>query len=52
MASTRSVQTVRKVTVVTVPFVIVQGDNTGTTVTEDNHIILITFYLKVSMRPG
>ena len=40
MASTTSVHTVRKVTLA--PVVIVQGDHTETTVTQDNHIILVT----------
>ena len=45
MASITSVHTVRKVTVA--PVVIVQGDNTETTVTQDNHIMLITLFLYV-----
>ena len=45
MASTTSVHTVRKMTVA--PVVIVQGDHTGTTVTQDNHIMLTTLCLYV-----
>ena len=52
MASSTSVHTVRKVTVVTVPLVIVQVDHTETTVTQDNHTMLITLCLPVSMGSG
>ena len=48
MASTGSVHTVRKVAVVTIPVIIVQADHTGTTVTQGNHIILITLTLVLS----
>ena len=44
MASTRS--TVRKVTVqLLAPVIMVQGDHIGSTVTQDNHIMLITLFL-------
>ena len=43
MASTSSVHTVRKVTLAHV--VIVQEDHTETTVTQDNHIMVVTLCL-------
>ena len=42
-ASTTSVHTVRKVTLA--PVIIVQGDPTETTVTQENNIMLITLCL-------